>query len=486
MTTTRTSPSAKVRAKLKHPVVDSDGHLIEIMPVYEDYLRKAGGGDMVKRFRTRPQLRRWVPRALEERRDIGMPQFQWWVLPTRNTLDRATVSLPKLLAERLDEMGIDFGVLYPTVGTTAIELDDDELRRAACRAMNHYVADLFGPYSKRMTPAATIPMYTPQEGIEELEYAVKTLGLKAMMVQGWISRPIPKAHRENPKLAGTDYARDIDSLGPDSPYDYDPFWAKCVELGVPPGAHGGSLGDGFRRCYWNYMYNHIGHFGEAAEATCKSLFFGGVTRRFPTLNVALLECGVGWACDVYAGIVERWKKRGKPVVRNMDPELLDKTQYMDLVARYGEGPITAKIEEVRESLDRPQGKPANTDDWHRARVERAEDIRDLFVPRFYFGCEADDPMNAWAFNSKVNPLGAKLNAMLSSDIGHWDVPDMREVVAEAYELVEKDLVSEDDFRAFVFTNPVKLYGEMNPNFFKGTAVEAEAARQIRRLNGTKG
>jgi len=50
---------------------------------------------------------------------------------------------------------------------------------------------------------------------------------------------------------------------------------------------------------------------------------------------------------------------------------------------------------------------------------------------------------------------------------------MREVVAEGYELVEKGLLSEEDFREFVFVNPVRLWTGMNPAFFKGTAVEKE-------------
>ena len=33
-----------------------------------------------------------------------------------------------------------------------------------------------------MTPVAMIPMYTPEEAIVELEYAVKTLGLKVAMM----------------------------------------------------------------------------------------------------------------------------------------------------------------------------------------------------------------------------------------------------------------------------------------------------------------
>ncbi len=52
---------------------------------------------------------------------------------------------------------------------------------------------------------------------------------------------------------------------------------------------------------------------------------------------------------------------------------------------------------------------------------------------------------------------------------------MADVVLEAYELVDDGLISEDDFRDFVFANPVRFWGEANPNFFKGTAVEAEAA-----------
>jgi hypothetical protein len=115
------------------------------------------------------------------------------------------------------------------------------------------------------------------------------------------------------------------------------------------------------------------------------------------------------------------------------------------------------------------------DDYFRCGIERAEDIRERFVPRFYFGCEADDPVNAWAFDRRTNPLGARLNALFSSDIGHFDVPDMAEVVPEAYELVEHGLIDGDDFGDFMFANAVRFWGEVNPDFFKGTAVEKPAA-----------
>jgi hypothetical protein len=118
------------------------------------------------------------------------------------------------------------------------------------------------------------------------------------------------------------------------------------------------------------------------------------------------------------------------------------------------------------------------DDYFRCKIGKKQDIRDLFVPRFYFGCEADDPVNGWAFNGKANPMGARLNAIFSSDIGHFDVPDMTDVVPEAYELVEHGLINDADFRDFMFANAVRFWGEVNPDFFKGTVVEKAAAEVL--------
>ncbi|HXY28774.1 MAG TPA: hypothetical protein VEH82_10885, partial [Acidimicrobiales bacterium] len=64
----------------------------------------------------------------------------------------------------------------------------------------------------------------------------------------------------------------------------------------------------------------------------------------------------------------------------------------------------------------------------------------------------------------------------ASDVGHWDVPDVREVVPEAYRLVEGRHIDERQFRAFVFDNPVRLWTGMNDDFFRGTAIEAEVSK----------
>jgi hypothetical protein len=66
--------------------------------------------------------------------------------------------------------------------------------------------------------------------------------------------------------------------------------------------------------------------------------------------------------------------------------------------------------------------------------------------------------------------------MFSSDIGHWDVPDMREVLVEAFENVEKGWLSNADFEAFVFGNAARFYTDTNPDFFAGTVVEKAVAQ----------
>ena len=84
-------------------------------------------------------------------------------------------------------------------------------------------------------------------------------------------------------------------------------------------------------------------------------------------------------------------------------------------------------------------------------------------------------MNASAFNDKVNPLGTRINALFSSDIGHFDVQHMNEVLEEAHELVDDGVMSDDDFRDFTFVNPVAFWSRGNPRFFEDTVIQDQVA-----------
>jgi predicted TIM-barrel fold metal-dependent hydrolase len=470
--------ATEVRARLSHPIIDADGHWLEYGPVMREEFRRIGGDAAVEAWDFSSQR---VPNALKmsvgerSRRRVGQEAF--WSSPCDNVLDRATAMLPRLMYERLADLGIDFSVVYPTAGLSFHRMQDTRLRRAICRAYNVFTADQFSGLSDRVIPAAIIPMYTPDEAIEELEYAVTQLGYKVVMVGGMMRRRVPALEEENPDASKLVEWYDV--IGIDSPHDYDPVWAKCRELRVAPSFHNGARSILLRNSPSNFCYNHIGHFASAGHAVAKALFFGGVTRRFPDLNFAFLEGGVGWASMLYADLIGHWEKRNRQAIELTNPGRLDRGALLALVETYGRPDV---VDGVRRGagLDGDTnsaltGGVEDLDDYFRCGIERADDIRDLFVPRFYFGCEADDPANAWAFNRAVNPLGARLNALFSSDIGHFDVPDMADVVPEAYELVEHGLLDDNDFRDFMFANAVRFWGEVNPEFFRGTVVEKAAA-----------
>src|SRR5437870_895534 len=107
----------------------------------------------------------------------------------------------------------------------------------AARAYNRMTAEMFAPYRSRFAPVAIIAARTPQQAIAELDYAVRELGYRAIMLRGNQERPIPAA------AAGIDAQKAAwycDNIALDSPYDYEPFWKRCEELRVAVTHHSGS------------------------------------------------------------------------------------------------------------------------------------------------------------------------------------------------------------------------------------------------------
>jgi len=473
--------AAEIRSHLDHPVIDGDGHWVEFDPVFSERMRKvcgdkAGDGFNAAMKTTVDALSMTI--AERKRRRVAQPGF--WSRQAENTLDRATAMMPRLLYERLDEFGTDFAIIYPTAGLRVPRIADDAIRRAVVRAHNVVTADYFGSLSDRMTPAAIIPMHTPDEAIEELEFVTKQLGSKVGMFGSGMSRrvaAVPGTDTDTSRLAVW-----YDVLALDSDHDYDPVWAKCRELGIAPTFHSAGSNQGLRNSPTNFVYNHIGHFAAAGHAVSKAIFLGGVTRRFPELRFAFLEGGVGWACQLFGDLCEHWERRNRKALEHMDPRKLDRALLMNLAEKYGD-PDVAEALRARDGWpdhgSELTGGVADLDDFSACKINRKEDWIDLFVKPFYFGCEADDRMNATAFG-KGNPFRSKLNAIYSSDIGHFDVIDMRNPLLEAHELVDEGHITKDNFRDFVFANTVHLWGTQNPKFFEGTMVAKAAAAELAR------
>jgi len=461
MTHSDLSP-ARIRGGLDHPVLDADGHLIEYPPTFDRYLKESGVEGGFMRFAETANFdgsKLWASLSAEERVSERAYRSPWWGFPN-DARDLATATAPGLLYERLDELGIDLAVCYPSVGLNLPAQRDEKVRRLGCRAYNRYAVDLLAEFADRLLPVAVIPTFTPEEALEELDYAVGELGCRAVTLASFAARRFE---------GGDDRAFWIDSLGLDSPYDYDPLWRRLVELGVAPTFHSGSMGWSGRRSMTNFSYNHMGNFAGANEALAKSMFFGGVFHRFPELRAGFLEGGVGWAIQMFLGLVEHFEKRGLAGLEARDPKGIDAALFDRLVAEHAGvlEPVDGWGQLFKTSTDVPEV----FDDFAAAGIRSVDDIARQMTTNCFFGCEADDRLAGLAFDQSRLPGQAPMRPIFSSDIGHWDVARMDEVLPEAWEHIEHGWMDAPQFRDFMCDNAVRLYRSANPDFFAGTVLE---------------
>src|SRR5258708_4800342 len=326
---------AQIRAKLNHPIIDGDGHWVEYDPVFSEQMRKVGGDKAADGFLAAMAVTRdSLLLSVEERRRrrVSMPGF--WTRQTGNTYDRATAMMPHLLYERLDEIGSDFAIIYPTAGLRLPRIKDDETRRAVIRAYNIVSAGYFKDLADRMTPAAIIPMHTPDEAIDELDFVTKELGSKVGMFGSAMPRQTPSVPKGG-NLDADRLAVWYEVFGIDSIYDYDPVWEKCREVGIAPTFHSAGSNQALRNAPTNFTYNHIGHFADAGHAAAKGIFLGGVTPRFPGLPFGLPEGRARWGAQLFGDLMEHWERRNANALENMRADKLDRKLLMEMVEKYG-------------------------------------------------------------------------------------------------------------------------------------------------------
>ena len=180
----------------------------------------------------------------------------------------------------MEAIGIDYALLYPTLGLTAFRCPDDELPTLLARSLNSYYAETFAEFRDQLEPVVFIPMFNPHEAVEELHHAVGELGLKAITMSG---SNVYRVEGTNGRVGAC-----VETVGLDCAEDHEPVWRTCADLRVTPTFHGTSMGYGTRASLANYVYNHLGSFAAAREGVCRSLIMGGVPQRHPELNIAFL------------------------------------------------------------------------------------------------------------------------------------------------------------------------------------------------------
>jgi len=475
----------QIRADLGHPVVDADGHVLELMSAVLPYVRDELSAADFEAFRRRglpvDEMVRADPTPAVARA-TRIPQGAWWATPAANVDDLATATLPELLYQRMDDLGLDYAVLYPTKALGVAAVEDVDVRCGVARGFNRYYADVYGRYQDRFRVAGVIPMHTPAEACEALAHA-RSLGLRVVVLPDGVVRPIDRAGvATNRLLPGQTHW--LDTYGVDSEHDYDPVWASCADLGLAVNFHVGvgAVVPRVTASVTNYVYNHLGFFAERMGHLCKSLYLGGVTARFPDLRFSFLEAGCGWACSLVADLVEHWERRSPAALAGeLDPALIDWDRFEELVGTYG-ADLIAGPEDWRAALQQVPAvgtPPADRDEWRRVGVSSETEVVDRFVDSFFFGCEADDRAVATAYSDAV-PDGRNLRPMFSSDMGHWDAGALDRVLAAAVQLVDRGAVTAEQFAAFAVGNAVDLFTAADPGFFDGTAVESYAAGHLGR------
>lgn len=169
---------------------------------------------------------------------------------------------------RMDERSIDFQVVSPNPLTYFHFIPPEDAARF-CRVHNDAMARTIAPYPHRLAGLAAVPLQDPQRAAEELERAVRDLGLRGAAF-------------------GTDTVMPLDDPR------MDVLWAKAVELDVPIYIHPGSAGiDGpagdpaLRR----FDLDIISGFAAQETLAVATLIYGGVLDRHPQLDLCISHGG---------------------------------------------------------------------------------------------------------------------------------------------------------------------------------------------------
>lgn len=164
----------------------------------------------------------------------------------------------------MDSMGVDIQVLSPSP-TQYYYWADRELAEQIVRVQNEHVAAVCAQHPERLLGLGTLALQHPELAAQQLEYAMKQLGLKGIEISTSVN--------------GEEL--DVSRL--------TPFWRKAEELGAVIFIHpfGTTLGD---RVSTHYLSNIIGQPLETTIAL-SHLIFGGVLDRHPGLKIVAAHGG---------------------------------------------------------------------------------------------------------------------------------------------------------------------------------------------------
>jgi predicted TIM-barrel fold metal-dependent hydrolase len=294
--------------KLGFPVFDADNHFYETRDALTKYLPDAQKSaiDFVDvhgrtKIVVRGEISNYIPNPTFDR--VGRPgaQEEYFKLGNpdgksyRDIIGRGIDCPPAFREasarlELMDEQGIDYAMMYPTLASLVEERmrDDPDLCAAAIHALNLWMLEAW-PYAYENRIFST-PVITPglvDRAIEELEFVVEH-GARAILM-----RPAPAWGYRGPRSFGLP--------------EFDPYWERVQDSGVLVVIHASDSGYTRYTNEWEGVHGEALAFGEpqlfsavvegdyrSIRDAATALICHGVLRRFPKLRFALVENGAGW------------------------------------------------------------------------------------------------------------------------------------------------------------------------------------------------
>jgi uncharacterized protein len=196
---------------------------------------------------------------------------------------------PQARAALMDDWGVDYGVLFPTIGILPFPTDDNALANAYCRAYNRWQADFSSSIPGRTIPVAIVNWRDPEAAADELE---------ARLRQGFRGLFVPP--------------ETIDGKRPSDPA-FDRIWRLCEEAGVPGCLHvivrfGGAAVP--FKAWHDTGPGPVFSFGLGATGqmipALTAMIVDGLFDRFPALKVVSVEAGCGYAAYLMDRLDEKF------------------------------------------------------------------------------------------------------------------------------------------------------------------------------------
>jgi uncharacterized protein len=182
----------------------------------------------------------------------------------------------------MDSDGVDYSVLYPTVGGLAGEtfgkLADADFELACVQTYNDWLIEEWATVSPRLVPQCIVPIWPIERTVAEIKRAV------AKGHKGVIYPASPMELRAVPHI--------------NEPV-YDPLWATCQETGVPLCFHSGASAKIQLRPDASFSPALAAAFSDVVRpvssiAVVANFIISRVLHRFPRLKVVFAEGSLGW------------------------------------------------------------------------------------------------------------------------------------------------------------------------------------------------